>query len=337
MASPVTTSGFSVQVMPRVDYADPRTLVPRYDSIIPGISQGLGAVGQLAQIYENAQQAPIRRQLAQIQLEEARAQAGLAPLIADRKRIELQQPIERVISTGIEEVPRYMPQVMLDEAGQQVLDAQGQPRMEVPAGMDIFSTEQYETIDPVTGRRAVATRRIKPLQTMEQAGVAEERQDIARLTAESLAAARAQKAMLDQERLDNPNWKKVGYGVDENGFVVYTVQNAKSGETQQIATKLTPAQSGLTAAITQLIGKQPANIAQPTGGGIGFRIPDTAAGAVALDDDTQSVIDGAVRAFGDKPEVTVFTTADAVKAAYKAGAITRAEAENILRKQFGKK
>ena len=162
--------------MPRVDFADPRLLTPNYGSIIPGISQGLGVAGQFAQIADDVQSRPIRRQLQQIQLQEAQARLGQIPLqqqIAELNLGRMSQPIENVVGAGIEEVPRYEIQPMVDETGAAMYDEFGVPRTERPAGMDVFATEQVEVFDPVTRTRKTVTRRAKPLQTMEQAATAE--------------------------------------------------------------------------------------------------------------------------------------------------------------------
>jgi hypothetical protein len=80
MASPITTSGFGVNVMPGINYLDPRMMAPAYGSIIPAAAQGMGAAGDFFNMQENAQARPLRQQLAQIQLQEAQNRLAMAPL-----------------------------------------------------------------------------------------------------------------------------------------------------------------------------------------------------------------------------------------------------------------
>lgn len=76
----VATNGFQVQELPRVQYADPRLLAPNYGGIIPAVSQGLGLYGNLQAIADEAQARPTRRQLLNLQLQEAVNRVGMAPL-----------------------------------------------------------------------------------------------------------------------------------------------------------------------------------------------------------------------------------------------------------------
>lgn len=257
MASPITTAGFQVSERLNPQFLDPRLLTPQYGNIIPAVSQGLGAAGQFAQIYENAQQAPVRRRLAQIQLEEAAGRVAGIPLQQQMNQLQLarlQQPIERVVGSGIEEVPRYDLQPMVDELEQPLLDASGAPRMERPAGLDVFGTETVEVYDPVSKTVKTVTRRAKPLQTLEQAAssqsimdareaaalAAEERN---RLTAErdiaaaNVARIRADAAMLRaQDLADNPDMEESATTLDENGNVVLNFVNKKTMQRVAIPT-----------------------------------------------------------------------------------------------------
>jgi hypothetical protein len=161
MASPITTQGFAVQERLQPQYADPRLLTPRYDQIIPAFSQGLGVAGQYSQMAEDARMRPSRERLQQLQIQAAEQRGALLPLELQRRRFELTQPIERVVGSGIAEVPRY-PEI-------QSIGDNGQMITERPAGADVFATEEVEVIDPTTSERKTITRRTKPLQTMEQA------------------------------------------------------------------------------------------------------------------------------------------------------------------------
>ncbi len=89
MPSPVTTSGFGVSERLNPQYLDPRLLVADSQPIFSGIQNGMNTVGQFAQIYDQAQSAPIRRQLQQIQLDEAKARLSMLPLEQQLAQIRL--------------------------------------------------------------------------------------------------------------------------------------------------------------------------------------------------------------------------------------------------------
>lgn len=89
MPSPITTSGFGVQVMPRIDFADPRLLAPAYGDILPNISRGAALVSQLQQIADEAQARPTRRQLQKIQLEEAQARLAQLPMARELAQLQI--------------------------------------------------------------------------------------------------------------------------------------------------------------------------------------------------------------------------------------------------------
>lgn len=212
MASPITTSGFGVQVMPRYPDIDPRLLAPQLSQILPAAAQGFDFGAGIARTRAEEQMRPLRQRLSELQLEDATARQVLTPLEIQRRRIELELPIEQVIGGGIEAVPRFAPETITLE--------DGTTRTERPAGDDIFATETVRVIDPVTGAISTTTRRGKPLQTVEQAAQLAEMNDyrdqlaaanLQRAEAASLAAAakaesdkvKAEAAMLRAQVLQN--------------------------------------------------------------------------------------------------------------------------------------
>lgn len=89
MASPITTSGFQVQERPGINYLPASSFTPNYGSIMPAMSAGLGAYGQLQQIADEAQARPIRQKLQQIQLQEAQARLAQLPVEEQLRQIQL--------------------------------------------------------------------------------------------------------------------------------------------------------------------------------------------------------------------------------------------------------
>lgn len=245
MASPITTQGFQIQERPGIQYADPRLFTGALTNILPGISQGLGTVGQFAQLAENAQMRPVRRKLADLQIADAVTQGQ-----ANRARLaQLQQPIERVTGVAIEEAPRYP---AIEE-----VQPDGTVKMVTPAGADVFQVEEGFLEDPMTGQKTSFRRRAKPISTIEQqtaaaelAGYRDEQNEIRRIAAEnaalreaSLAQQRQAQIALINDRINNPNWKPLGRGTNAQGQLVYTIVNSKTGEQQQLPTELLPVQT----------------------------------------------------------------------------------------------
>lgn len=331
MASPITTSGFSVQERLNPQYADPRLLTPRYDQIIPALSQGLGVAGQFSTMVDEARQRPLRDRLQQLQLQAAEQKASLAPLEAQRRRFELTQPIERVIGGGVEEVNRY-PQIetFSDDGAYRTIKEQ-------PAGIDVFSTENVEVADPQTGEKHVITRRVKPITTMEQAAqaadMADYRDQLAtagamRAQAQTEAAIakaendkmKAEATMLRaQQALGDTKWRVVSSSLDPEGNLVINQVNS-AGELRAIPT----GQRRSLSELEQLM----ASIA-----------PRGAAAATATPE-FGSRVDGILGQNGNiaQPAATpAYSDANSVKAAFRSGTISRTQAEKILREQFGMK
>lgn len=181
MASPITTTGFSVQERLNPVMADPRLFGRGYDAVFPAFNQGLGAAGALSQLVEDAQMRPVRRQLAQIQLEDASARRRLLPLqIAEMER---ELAIPKVINgdVAIEDLTRVYP-AALDEAGNRT----GEPDREVG---DLVQVQQVREFGPGGIETPRTIRKI--LKTAEQR-MAEEAANAARIRAsDALAGQRA--------------------------------------------------------------------------------------------------------------------------------------------------
>jgi len=171
MASPITTSGFGVNVMPSTQLADPRLLTPQYSQILPAIGQGVGLGNNLLQIYQDAQDRPLRQALAQLNLEQQQLQNA-----------RLAQPIETVTGISLQERPRYDEVTTMTDAGTEFKWR--------PPGADLLQIEEVRTVDPRTGQVTTSQRAARPLMTLEQRQAAEDK------TAynESIAAIRAQEA-----------------------------------------------------------------------------------------------------------------------------------------------
>ena len=171
MASPITTSGFGVNVMPSTQLADPRLLTPQYSQILPAIGQGVGLGSNLLQIYQEAQDRPLRQALAQLNLEQQQLQNA-----------RLAQPIETVTGISLQERPRYDEVTTMTDAGTEFKWR--------PPGADLLQIEEVRTVDPRTGQVTTSQRAARPLMTLEQRQAAEDK------TAynESIAAIRAQEA-----------------------------------------------------------------------------------------------------------------------------------------------
>lgn len=194
MPSPITTGGFQISERLNPQYLDPRLLTPNYGNIIPGLSQGLGAAGQFLQLADEAQARPLRRELQQLQIEDARSRAGLRPLETQRRRLELAQPIRTSLGNSIKRIAvpdELVPR--LDEAGNPMLDAAGNPIMENVAGTggtDVMLSERFREVSPLTGAQNIVDVDERPIQTMEQGR-----------NTESLIDAREAAALAASERL----------------------------------------------------------------------------------------------------------------------------------------
>lgn len=148
MASPITTSGFGVNVMPSTQLADPRLLTPQYSQILPAIGQGVGLGNNLLQIYQDAQDRPLRQALAQLNLEQQQLQNA-----------RLAQPVRQLIGSSLQEVPRYAPVTSTREDGTTFT--------EVPAGVDLREFQIINEYDPRTGQSRTVEQPGRVVKTME--------------------------------------------------------------------------------------------------------------------------------------------------------------------------
>lgn len=275
MATTLQSRGFDVNVLPVVPQIDAR-LFNNLGGLASGINAGLGTYNAIQNVADEAYMRPTRRELAQLQLSQARAASELQPLVTARKRAELLQPIERVVDTGIQEVPRYDLQPMVGEFGEILIGEDGGPRMERPAGVDVFSTETVDVYDPSTGSINRVTRRAKPITTVEQAArdseLADYRDALASSnlqrasTAAEAAAAKAETDRLKAETLalraeaalNDPKWRTVSSSIDADGNLVINQANS-AGELRAIPTGQRRSLSN----IEQILMGAGKNIAQP--------------------------------------------------------------------------
>ncbi len=246
------TDGFRVSAQPGINYLDPRLLTAQPTAILPAIAQGAGTVAQLSNIYENAQAAPIRRELQQIQLQDARNRLGQIPLENQLRELQVAKasmPIENIVGSGVTEVNRYPTLQSIGDDGQIIT--------EQPAGADVFATETVDVYDPVTRTTKQVTRNRAPLSTIEQQQSARNRAEavdagldiksreaeVRALREQSMADTRQLRAQIAREQANNPEWRIAGRGADAAGNIVYTQVNPKTGEQRTIATDLLPIQT----------------------------------------------------------------------------------------------
>lgn len=295
MASTPQTSGFPVNVMPSVQLADPRLFSSGYDQLGAGLTRGvdMGARLQDIRLRPEAmalQKAQERRLLAQIAMEQE-----LQPLRAAELRQGLREDVGSLSEPIYTEAPPPVPEPLYDDAGNFL-------RYEYPAQAPVQTGTR--TIRKVRNWDGTLSNIVTETDERQKLAAAREELDIKRLREQSLADTRGLRAALDRERMESPNWKKVGYAVDENGHVVYTVQNTKTGETDNIKTNLTPAQSGLEAMVGRILGGAPATpAAQATASsGTRLKIPASPPSTLdtGLDEEAQKLVNAAVAAVSGK-------------------------------------
>lgn len=297
MASPITTGGFGVSAQPGINYLPISQITADLGGILPAVSRGASLVSQLQGIRDEAVARPIKRQMDQIKLQEA--QDALLSGADEHKLRGLriaaaEQPLERIVSTDIARIPR-----ILSPNDAPALDANGNPTFEEgDTNYDLVPVQKVEVTDPTTGEKTVIERRLTPIMTSEQLGERQDKLEISRLREESLGTQRRQSAQLAAERLNSPDWKRVGYGTDASGKQVFVIVNSKTGEKQEVPTDLMPVQSGLGALGAVLQGitggaptAAPRNIAAPAAAPV-----VAAADTVAIDEETQAMIDELQRA-----------------------------------------
>lgn len=96
----INTSGFQVQARPGIEYVDPRLMAPAYSNIIPAARSGF-------EFGESVRMAPLRQQLADIQLQEAENRLAMSPLeqqLAALRLGEMQQQaaIPEFVTEGVD-------------------------------------------------------------------------------------------------------------------------------------------------------------------------------------------------------------------------------------------
>jgi len=199
MPSPVTTSGFQIQQMPGIQYMDPRLFRPAYGDIVPSITQGAQAGNNLLQIYDQARERPIRQELQQIALDEARANLRYGPQDRALKRQQallqiekMSRPYEEITNVGIVEKPRYDPITEVNpdylarlKLGNMDLGEGGVPVpptiTSTPAGSDAYEKLRVVITDPITGEKRTDERLGKNLSTIEEQQAAVDKNEIAQM------------------------------------------------------------------------------------------------------------------------------------------------------------
>lgn len=143
-----STRGFVVSNMPQAASVDPRLLAFSPQVITQGLEQGARAYGNLMQIQQAREEAPIRRQMLQLQQENAML-----------NNARLAQPISRIIGSSLSEVPRYQPQETIVDDGRVIT--------ETPAGYDLVLMDTISDYDPRTKKTTARQVQNKVIRTME--------------------------------------------------------------------------------------------------------------------------------------------------------------------------
>lgn len=301
----INTSGFQVAERPRVDYMDPRQLVPAYGQIVPAASQGLGLYGQFQQIADEAQTRPTRQQLLQIQLQDAQNRLAQAPLEQQLRMAQIAEaqqnaarPVQITDDISITGGTPMLPEITNPGASFEDLKFASPgylPQIETITGRDILA-----------GGKVVPTTRTKTLKTGAEAkmiadkfALDERRADDLANYRQDLGAAALQRARAAQDKIARGT--KIGQGVNPStGTLVVTIRNP-DGTIEQVDT------------LTEPIAPVPAQvqlIREFMGGGNGAPRSPAA------------------------PQFS-YRSADEVKAAFNSGLLPEAEAVKILREQFG--
>lgn len=296
-------------------------------------------VSQLAQISDQAQLAPIRQQLQQIQLQEAQNQLASAPLARQLQLAQLahaSQPIEQVLGTELKRIPRINSP---DETPAQ--DANGNYTFaEGDNNYDLVPIQRIAVTDPLTGQVTVQQKTLTPIATAEQLSDRADKLEIQKLREQSLADSRNTDRRLAEARLNSPEWTRLGYGIDPStGKQAYLIVNKKTGERQAVPSDLVPVPTGqdaLLAGMQALVNGGSA--ARPASAAI--TVPGLSGAATpAIDQEAQGLINdlsGGFKAPAASPAQT-YQSPDEVRTAFRSGALSRADAEKILREQFGLK
>ena len=165
----IATQGFGVQAQPGINYLPANQLVPNLSNIVPAASQGAGLVSQLSQIQNEAQLAPVRRALQQIQLQDAQNKLSLFPGEQQLQQIHVAtagQPIETPQGVSLAQIARPVAPEdtpALDENGNRTVD----PNAEPPP-TDLMKQSVIKVFDPVTGQTTYRTQNTGVQSTAEE-------------------------------------------------------------------------------------------------------------------------------------------------------------------------
>lgn len=306
----INTAGFQVQERPRVDFLDPRILTANLSGILPAASQGLGLYGNLQQIADESQARPTRQQLLQIQLQDAQNRLAQAPLDKQLRMAQIAEaqqnaarPIQVTDDISITGGTPMLPEIVNPGANFEDLQFKSPgylPQIETITGRDVLA-----------GGKIVPTTRTKTLKTGAEAKMIADKFALEQQKAEDLATYRTdmgqaalQRAKAAQDKI--ARGQKLSQGVNPGtGTLVVTVRNP-DGTIEQIDTGQIPPPSILDKVMLGLgaFGQQGTPPVKP-------------------------LVDQAADALGG------YKTADEVKAAVRAGTLTRDQALKILSDQFG--
>lgn len=327
MASPITTGGFQVGVMPSINYLPPSQMVGRLADILPSASQGASLITQLQGISDAAAARPIKRQLDQIALQEAQNKlAGNADenKLRGLKIAAAAQPLERIVSTDVARIPR-----ILSPNDAPALDENGNPTFaEGDTNYDLVPVQKVEVTDPVSGEKSIIERRLSPIMTSEQLGERQDKLEISRLREESLGAQRKSQAALAQARAESPDWARAGTGT-KDGKMTVIFYNKKTREVEEYPTDLVPVQSKLDAmgqVLEEIRNGSKTNTGAATNIAAPAAAPVVAAkDTVALDEETQSLIDQLKQAAAPAAAPTSFKNMAEAEAAAASGLIKKGQ------------
>lgn len=246
-----TGQGYQVSVLPQVQQVDPR-LFNNAGQFLGGLNTGLGTVGALQNIYDQAQMAPVRRRLADIQIEEAQNRLSLAPLDRQLRDVQLAEAQQNAA----------VPREVLDDS---IVTGGGRLTQIANPDAGFGNLEFVDSFAPrnrvVTGTRygagGIATpfSRTETLATPEQLKAEAAKTALGARTAESMIDSREAAALAATERnrltaerdtlraenakilaesamiraqayAENPNYKSAPATLDDNGNVVLNFVDA---------------------------------------------------------------------------------------------------------------
>lgn len=352
--------------MPGISYPDVRLMTPNLGGLVPAAREGVGLAQILAQIGEEARQRPLRQRLAEIQLAEAENRLQMAPIQLAQLQQDAAIPkeiVEGVRLAGGEQALRAVnPEA--DFANFQIEKAYT-PLEEIVTGQRIGAggviTPFEKRVTKKTGAMVAAE---ADKRAMDRA-----RQDAAIKASDALASQRERGKEFESEALIQGLQNAEAEG-DEDTAALYRqllgrktampgtltpgttyarrleLLAADAGLTLPQAQSLAQSQQGLSV-IQKLVAKNRAARSGDTFGGSlnpGLKITPQ---EKALLDASNAVAPDAVGAntgaFDPKSVLReamgegapAYKSADDVKAAFRAGKISRTDAEKVLQQQFG--